>query len=85
MKVAFTRAYQKNPPMLPYTINSSSTTKKRSVHDDNLMEEEESEEEEDNIDNHKMVKVILKVNFRDYIKKYMDFTKRSDLRKIDFR
>ncbi|XP_032689501.1 replication factor C subunit 1 isoform X2 [Odontomachus brunneus] len=57
VKAAFTRAYQKNPPMLPYAINSSSTAKKRPSQDDNLVEEEESEEEEDNIDNHKMVKV----------------------------
>ncbi|EFN78410.1 replication factor C subunit 1 [Harpegnathos saltator] len=57
VKAAFTRAYQKNSPMLPYAINSAVTTKKRSAQDDDLMDEEEPEEEEDNIDSDKMVKV----------------------------
>lgn len=60
VKAAFTRAYQKNPPMLPYAINTSSTAKKRSAPDDDVIEEEEEPEEEDSIDSNKMVKVTLK-------------------------
>lgn len=61
MKAAFTRAYQKNRPMLPYAINSNATAKKRSMQDDNLIEEEDDEEENDNIESDKMIKVALKV------------------------
>ncbi|XP_012231846.1 replication factor C subunit 1 [Linepithema humile] len=56
VKAAFTRAYQKNPPMLPYAINSNATAKKRSAQDDNFVEEEDDEEEDDNIDSDKMIK-----------------------------
>lgn len=59
VKAAFTRAYQKNPPMLPYAINSTATAKKRSVQDNDFMEEEEDEEETDDIDSDKMIKVAL--------------------------
>lgn len=55
VKAAFTRAYQKNPPMLPYAINSNATAKKRSTQDDDLIEEED-EEEDDNIESDKMIK-----------------------------
>lgn len=61
MKAAFTRAYQKNPPMLPYAISSNTTAKKRSIQDDNFMEEEDDEEENDNIDSDKMIKVALRI------------------------
>lgn len=61
MKAAFTRAYQKNPPMLPYAINSNATAKKRSMQNDDLIEEEDNEEEDDNIESDKMIKVTLKV------------------------
>lgn len=63
MKAAFTRAYQKNPPMLPYAINSTATAKKKSVQDNDVMEEEEDEEETDDIDSDKMIKVALKIIF----------------------
>lgn len=56
VKAAFTRAYQKNRPMLPYAINSNATAKKRSMQDDNLIEEEDDEEENDNIESDKMIK-----------------------------
>lgn len=80
VKAAFTRAYQKNPPMLPYAINSGNTAKKRSVQNDDLMEEEEEpEEEEDNIDSDKMVKVILKVTCAIDTKGHADFTKEIKL------
>lgn len=55
VKAAFTRAYQKNPPMLPYAINSNITTKKRSMQDENLIEEE-NDEEDDSIESDKMIK-----------------------------
>jgi len=57
VKAAFTRAYQKNPPMLPYTIGSNATAKKKSVQNDDYMEEEEDEEENDDIGFDKMIKV----------------------------
>ncbi|XP_014468375.1 PREDICTED: replication factor C subunit 1 isoform X2 [Dinoponera quadriceps] len=59
VKAAFTRAYQKNPPMLPYAVNSGSTVKKKSVRDDDndLVDEEESEEEEGKIDSDAMIKI----------------------------
>lgn len=63
VKAAFTRAYQKNPPMLPYVINSTTTAKKRSVEDNDLVEEEGDEEKTDNIDSDKMIKVALKIIF----------------------
>jgi len=64
VKAAFTRVYQKNPPMLPYVINSTTTTKKRSRQDNDIMGEEEDEEEEiDDIDFNKMIKVVLKIIF----------------------
>ncbi|XP_018342297.1 PREDICTED: replication factor C subunit 1 isoform X3 [Trachymyrmex septentrionalis] len=58
VKAAFTRAYQKNPPMLPYAINSTTTTKKRSRQDNDIIGEEEDgeEEETDDIDFDKMIK-----------------------------
>lgn len=57
VKAAFTRAYQKNPPMLPYSINSTATVKKRSRQDNDLMEEEEGDDEEsDDINLDKMIK-----------------------------
>ncbi|CAL1677655.1 unnamed protein product [Lasius platythorax] len=56
VKAAFTRAYQKNPPMLPYAINSNATAKKRSMQNDDLIEEEDNEEEDDNIESDKMIK-----------------------------
>ncbi|XP_071562880.1 replication factor C subunit 1 isoform X1 [Temnothorax nylanderi] len=57
VKAAFTRAYQKNPPMLPYAINSTATAKKRSTQDSNdFMEEEEDDEETDDVDSDKMIK-----------------------------
>ncbi|XP_050464112.1 replication factor C subunit 1 isoform X1 [Cataglyphis hispanica] len=56
VKAAFTRAYQKNPPMLPYTINSNVTSKKRSMQDENFIEEENDEEEDDSIESDKMIK-----------------------------
>ncbi|XP_018357397.1 PREDICTED: replication factor C subunit 1 isoform X2 [Trachymyrmex cornetzi] len=58
IKAAFTRAYQKNPPMLPYAINSTTTTKKRSRQNNDVMGEEEDgeEEETDDIDFDKMIK-----------------------------
>lgn len=56
MKAAFTRAYQKNSPMLPYAINSSDTAKKRAAQDDDFIEEDD-EEEDNNIDSDKMIKV----------------------------
>ncbi|XP_029165981.1 replication factor C subunit 1 isoform X2 [Nylanderia fulva] len=56
VKAAFTRAYQKNPPMLPYVINSNATAKKRSMQDDDLIEEENDEEEDDSIEFDKMIK-----------------------------
>ncbi|TGZ37704.1 Uncharacterized protein DBV15_02952 [Temnothorax longispinosus] len=57
VKAAFTRAYQKNPPMLPYAINSTATAKKRSTQDSNdFMEEEDDDEETDNVDSDKMIK-----------------------------
>lgn len=61
VKAAFTRAYQKNPPMLPYTINSNVTSKKRSMQDENFIEEENDEEEDDSIESDKMIKVALKI------------------------
>jgi len=65
VKAAFTRAYQKNPPMLPYAINSTTTTKKRSRQDNDIIGEEEDgeEEETDDIDFDKMIKVVLKIIF----------------------
>ncbi|XP_070166241.1 replication factor C subunit 1 isoform X2 [Polyergus mexicanus] len=56
VKAAFTRAYQKNPPMFPYTINSNITTKKRSMHNENLIEEDDEEEEDDSIESDTMIK-----------------------------
>ncbi|KAG5345632.1 RFC1 factor, partial [Acromyrmex heyeri] len=58
VKAAFTRAYQKNPPMLPYAINNTTATKKRSRQDNDIMGEEEDDEEEetDDIDFDKMIK-----------------------------
>lgn len=62
MKAAFTRAYQKNSPMLPYAINSNVTAKKRSLQDDDFIEEENDEEkEDDNIEFDKMIKVSLRI------------------------
>lgn len=62
MKATFTRAYQKNPPMLPYAINSTATAKKRSMPDNDFIEEDNDEEEEaDDIDSDKMIKVVLKI------------------------
>lgn len=65
VKAAFTRAYQKNPPMLPYAINSTATAKKRSRQDNDVMEDEEDgeEEETDDIGLDKMIKVTLKIIF----------------------
>lgn len=60
VKAAFTRAYQKNSPMLPYAINSNTTARKRSLQDDDFIEEENNEEE-DNIEFDKMIKVTLKI------------------------
>jgi len=62
VKAAFTRAYQKNPPMLPYAINSTATAKKKTMPDNDFMEEEEDEEETD-IDSDKMIKVVSKIIF----------------------
>lgn len=62
VKAAFTRAYQKNPPLLPYAINSTATAKK-STQDNTFMEEEEDEEETNDIDSDKMIKVGLKIIF----------------------
>ncbi|KAH0946169.1 hypothetical protein HN011_006968 [Eciton burchellii] len=57
VKAAFTRAYQKNPPMLPYVIGNNATAKKRSVTmNDDYVEEEEDEEENDDIGFDKMIK-----------------------------
>ncbi|XP_072757331.1 replication factor C subunit 1 isoform X2 [Anoplolepis gracilipes] len=56
VKAAFTRAYQKNPPMLPYAINSNTTAKKRSLENDDFIEEENSEKEDDSIEADKMIK-----------------------------
>lgn len=62
VKAAFTRAYQKNSPMLPYAINSNVTARKRSLQDDDdFIEEENNEEEDDNIEFDKMIKVTLKI------------------------
>ncbi|XP_020279206.1 replication factor C subunit 1 isoform X2 [Pseudomyrmex gracilis] len=57
VKAAFTRAYQKSMPMLPYAINSNVTAKKRSTpEDDEAMEEEDNEEENDDINSDRMIK-----------------------------
>lgn len=63
VKAAFTRAYQKNPPMLPYAIGSGTTAKKRSARSNDLLEEEEEggeeeadEEKNDDIELDKMIK-----------------------------
>ncbi|XP_018403558.1 PREDICTED: replication factor C subunit 1 isoform X2 [Cyphomyrmex costatus] len=58
VKAAFTRAYQKNPPMLPYAINSTAVAKKRSRQDNDVIDEVEDDEEEeiDDIDFDKMIK-----------------------------
>lgn len=74
MKAAFTRAYQKNPPMLPYAINNTATAKKRSMPDNDFIEEDNDEEEEaDDIDSDKMIKVVLKIIFAI---KYINFSKK---------
>ncbi|EFN60580.1 Replication factor C subunit 1 [Camponotus floridanus] len=56
VKAAFTRAYQKNSPMLPYAINSNVAAKKRSLQDEDFIEEENNEEEDDSIEFDKMIK-----------------------------
>ncbi|XP_011631850.1 replication factor C subunit 1, partial [Pogonomyrmex barbatus] len=56
VKTAFTRAYQKNPSMLPYIINNTATGKKRSMQDNDIIEEEDDEEESNDIDSDKMIK-----------------------------
>lgn len=75
MKAAFTRAYQKNPPMLPYAINSTATAKKRSVqNNDNIEEEDDDEEATDDIDSDKMIKV--KNYFCHFITKNINFSRK---------
>ncbi|XP_012535848.1 replication factor C subunit 1 [Monomorium pharaonis] len=56
VKAAFTRAYQKNPPILPYAFNTTATAKKRSMQNNDFMTEEDDEEETDDIDFDKMIK-----------------------------
>jgi len=67
VKAAFTRAYQKNPPMLPYIVGNNATAKKRSVQNDDYLEEEEDEEENDNIEFDKMIKVTSNIIFAMYL------------------
>ncbi|KAL0125553.1 hypothetical protein PUN28_004575 [Cardiocondyla obscurior] len=56
VKAAFTRAYQKKSPMLPYAINSTATAKKKSVQDNDIIEEADDEGETDDIEFDKMIK-----------------------------
>lgn len=75
MKAAFTRAYQKNPPMLPYAINSTATAKKKSMPDNDVIEDDDDDEEEtDDINSDKMIKV--KNYFREVIVKCINFSKK---------
>lgn len=68
MKAAFTRAYQKNAPMLPYVINNNATAKKKSSREDDAMEEEEDDDEEQNdITSDKMIKVTENLLLQDSI------------------
>lgn len=58
VKAAFTRAYQKNPPILPYAVNSGGTAKKRATQNEDYIEDEDDDDEEaDDINFDKMIKV----------------------------